>query len=38
MIDLNRPQKKEAEESAGAVILMLMPFMVLFFALFVRAL
>jgi hypothetical protein len=38
MIDLSRPQKKEPEESVGTIILTLVPFLSVFFVLFVRAL
>ena len=38
MIDLSRPQKQEPEESAGTIILTLVPFLSVFFVLFVRAL
>lgn len=38
MIDLSRPQKHEPEESVGTIIMTLVPFLSVFFVLFVRAL
>ena len=38
MIDLSAPKKQEKEESVGTIILTLVPFLSVFFVLFVRAL